>query len=366
MKNILVLEPYYGGSHKFFLEGLNKNVAADYTFMTLPARKWKMRMQLSAQWFVEQIKALPQTTRKFDLVFCSSFIDIAVLKALLCDVPGWNHQANILTYFHENQYGYPQQFINNHQHQFLSINFNSALTSDALGFNTVFNRENFLVGCRKILKSSSDMKLTHLIDTIRSKSTILYPGIDFTTIDQQAAKKCQDNTVPTIVWNHRWEHDKDPETFFASLEYLERAELDFKLIVLGESFKNSPDCFIQARDRFKDKIVHFGFAQSYDDYTNLLAQGNIVVSTARHEFFGISIIEAARAGCLPVLPRDLSYPELFGEQFLYKRGKLNKTLARVIQTQSWKKQNNYKKMTGKFSWDELKGQYSAWFNANSR
>ena len=58
MKRVLILEAYYGGSHKLFLQGLQKAVKADYTLFTLPARKWKMRMQLSAIWFAEQISIL--------------------------------------------------------------------------------------------------------------------------------------------------------------------------------------------------------------------------------------------------------------------------------------------------------------------
>ena len=35
-----------------------------------------------------------------------------------------------------------------------------------------------------------------------------------------------------------------------------------------------------------------------------------MISTANHEFFGISVVEAVSAGALPLLPTRLSYPEL--------------------------------------------------------
>ena len=35
-----------------------------------------------------------------------------------------------------------------------------------------------------------------------------------------------------------------------------------------------------------------------------------MLSTARHEFFGVAVVEALLAGCLPWLPDRLSYPEL--------------------------------------------------------
>ena len=49
-KHILVLESYYGGSHKSFLDGLQAHLPVHLTLVTLPARKWKMRMQLAAPW----------------------------------------------------------------------------------------------------------------------------------------------------------------------------------------------------------------------------------------------------------------------------------------------------------------------------
>lgn len=41
-----------------------------------------------------------------------------------------------------------------------------------------------------------------------------------------------------------------------------------------------------------------------------MQKGDIVVSTARHEFFCTAIMEAIYCGCHPVLPRDLTYTEL--------------------------------------------------------
>ena len=41
-----------------------------------------------------------------------------------------------------------------------------------------------------------------------------------------------------------------------------------------------------------------------------MAETAVVISTAHHEFFGISILEAIHAGAFPILPNRLSYPEL--------------------------------------------------------
>ena len=59
-----------------------------------------------------------------------------------------------------------------------------------------------------------------------------------------------------------------------------------------------------------DKVVHLGFLPSAADYRDVVAGSDVVISTARHEFFGVSVVEAIFLGCLPVLPNDLSYPEI--------------------------------------------------------
>ena len=115
--------------------------------------------------------------------------------------------------------------------------------------------------------------------------------------------------VPVVLWNHRWEYDKDPAAFFGALRAVADAGVDFELIVAGESYQTEPAEFARARSAFADRIVWFGTA-SDEQYPDLLRRADVVVSTARHEFFGVAVVEAITAGALPVLPRRLSYPEL--------------------------------------------------------
>jgi len=358
MKRVLVLEPYYGGSHKHFLDGLRQKISAEYTVFTLPARKWKMRMQLSAPWFFSKIKELPLPKRCFDTVLCSTFVDVGMLRALLDRIEGWNANSRFLTYFHENQFGYPRRSGDKFYHQFTAINFNSALASDGVAFNSYFNRQNFLNNCSQYVKSAVDMDLSWTLDTLRRKSVVRYPGIDFAEIDKSGIKS--DNRVPVIVWNHRWEHDKNPEEFFYGLEELEDEGIDFKLILLGQSFLFYPECFEQAQIRFQKKIVHCGFAASYSEYVSLLHQGDIVVSTSLHEFFGIAVVEAFRAGCVPVLPARLSYPELFEGNFLYDEGKFVMVLRHALLSRAKLDLLEIRRLTDKFSWEYLAGEYEEW------
>ncbi len=357
-KRILIVEPYYGGSHRHFLEGLKQAIDAEYTLLTLPARKWKMRMQLSAPWFAEQLRTMKCEERKFDLILCSTFVDVAVLRALLCNVEGIERSMKYYTYFHENQFAYPgqEEAINNRQ--FTAINFTTALASDGVAFNSQYNSKSFIENCGKYLKKSTDMNLTSSLANIEGKSCILFPGLDFSTIDR--APKRKETTTPIIVWNHRWEHDKNPETFFNALYALKERDIPFQLIVLGQSFKYRPSCFKEAEKRLRKEILHFGFAESRDEYAALLGQGDIVVSTSHHEFFGISILEAVRAGCRPLLPKRLSYPELFAEKYLYSDNCLIPSLEKLLCEEERLSEMVSRQLTDRFQWSQMMEKYKEW------
>jgi glycosyltransferase involved in cell wall biosynthesis len=115
-----------------------------------------------------------------------------------------------------------------------------------------------------------------------------------------------------ILWAARWEHDKGPDTFFEALDLLDRRGVRFLLGVIGEQFRTAPPIFDQASERFADRIVRWGYQESREAYETALQDADVFVSTAEHEFFGISAVEAVAAGCWPLLPRRLAYPEVFG------------------------------------------------------
>ena len=352
---VLVLEPYYGGSHKSFLEGLCRNLPFTFDLMTLPARKWKLRMRLSAPFYAQE---LHKSGRRYDRILCSTFVDVAAFRGL---APSWVREVPLLTYFHENQFAYPTQFVDERDLTFTLTNLTTALSSNRIAFNSLHNLESFLEGIRRTLKHSYDLKLENTIEEILNKSRVLPPGIDFSAIDE--AETESRTGPPVVVWNHRWEHDKDPDAFFEALFDLDREGIDFGLVVLGESFKSYPQVFDEAMKRLSTKILHFGYVRSRKDYARWLKQGSIVVSTARHEFFGISILEAVRAGCRPLLPRRLSYPELFPEDFLYDEDDFSDQLKEAIRKKRLSHHTSMR-LTKPVSWNELAPTYESWINGS--
>ena len=95
------------------------------------------------------------------------------------------------------------------------------------------------------------------IDLISEKSDVLYIGCDLNKFDQH--KKNQNSQVPLILWNHRWEFDKNPETFFNTLFKLKNNNINFELAVIGEQFKEYPKIFDKAKSDFRNQYSSFWF-----------------------------------------------------------------------------------------------------------
>ncbi len=241
---------------------------------------------------------------------------------------------------------------------FALTNVTTALASDRIAFNSRYNLTSFLAGAQRLMKHSPDLKLDHFLESIHDKSSILFPGIDFSMIDVE--QDTQRDSSPVILWNHRWEHDKNPELFFKTLFTLDEEGIDFRLIVLGQSFEESPAIFEEARQKLATKIIHFGYVADERDYTKWLRMSDIVVSTANHEFFGISVIEAVRSGCRPLLPNRLSYPELFPGEYLYSDNDFKNRLKEMIQAGKRLSQTQAKSLTNSFSWETLEPAYNNW------
>ena len=137
------------------------------------------------------------------------------------------------------------------------------------------------------------------------------------------------NPVVHIAWPHRWEHDKDPEAFCQVMMQLHENGLDFKVSMLGEVYDKVPEIITTMKETLGDKIAVFGFVPSKQEYYNLLSSADVVVSTAKHEFYGVSMLEAAWLGCYPLAPNNLVYPELYPQECLYNTiNQLYKKLAK--------------------------------------
>jgi len=305
---ILALEPYYGGSHRAVLDGLVAHVDAEWTLVTLPARKWKWRMRGAAITMAEQAASL---AGDFDLVFASTFINLAEFRGL---VGGRLAATPAIVYFHENQLVYPNRHTAEWDFQFPLTNITSALSAERCVFNTQWNLDQFVGAIPGFIREFPDHQPRGLAERIAAKSQVIHPPFDPEVLD--AAPVTRGERV-RIVWPHRWEHDKNPEEFFSAVAILAEEGLDFEVAVAGQVFRDVPQVILDAERALGDRLVHLGEPESREAYAALLAGSDVAVSTADNEFFGLAMIEAAYAGCTPIVPDRLAYPELYPAHLRY-------------------------------------------------
>ncbi|KRT83189.1 hypothetical protein AMK59_4688, partial [Oryctes borbonicus] len=163
---------------------------------------------------------------------------------------------------------------------------------DLIVFNSGFNKESFLKNIRSVIKLLPDYKPNDLQLKIGPKCKVLYFPIDFTIMS--LSKPSSD--ILTIVWPHRWEFDKNPDFFFKVLYRLKKSNKKFLVSLLGQTFTDVPPAFSVAREYLEAEIVNFGFVENKEEYFKILGTSHIAVSTADHEFFGVSMLEATYCG----------------------------------------------------------------------
>ncbi|MBU2488843.1 MAG: DUF3524 domain-containing protein [Proteobacteria bacterium] len=303
---ILFLEPFFGGSHRDFALGYAESSGHEIVLATLPARFWKWRMRGAALHFFREIESLSP----FDAILATDLMGVADFRALFSmrgPVPP------IFLYIHENQLTYPLAPGESLDVHFGFTDITSALAADRLAFNSATHRDAFLAALPGFINQMPEFLPTWVPGAVAKKSSVLTPGCRFDPGPLPLAPLPKG--PPLVIWNHRWEFDKNPGDFFAALYALADQGLDFHVALLGENFQFVPKPFLDARERLGDRVAAYGHEPSREQYLQWLRQGTVVVSTANQENFGISVVEAVRAGCLPLLPRRLSYPEILPEAF---------------------------------------------------
>lgn len=345
--HIVMLEPYYGGSHACFADMFTQHSRHNVELYTLPARKWKWRMRGSAIWFTQKNKEWVEKAGRgeIDLIFCNDMMSVADLRALL---PPDARRIPIVCYFHENQLTYPLSEADQRDYQYGMTNIASCLTADAVWFNSIYHRDQFLRAVDQLMGKMPDYVPVGMTQCILDKSSIHYPPVSVEYRNRKmtclatppAGYPKQPTGCAKILWSHRWEYDKNPEPFFHALIKLADDGFDFELVCLGEQFRTAPEVFEKVWHKLQKHIIHTGYMPSREDYLALVEQCDLVVSTAIQENFGIAMIEAVMLGCQPVLPDRLVYPEIIPDEFhsrcLYQDDHdLFSRLKNLLEGQGW-------------------------------
>ncbi|HEY7884932.1 MAG TPA: DUF3524 domain-containing protein, partial [Cellvibrionaceae bacterium] len=138
---VLVLSAYDAPSHKRWHQNLVDALDdIHWTVLTLPPRYFRWRIRANSLYWA--LACREQLLQPYDVVLATSMTDLTGLRSLLPELA----KIPTIIYFHENQFVYP---VTLQQHALLEpqmMTLYSALSADALVFNSAFNRDTFMAG----------------------------------------------------------------------------------------------------------------------------------------------------------------------------------------------------------------------------
>ncbi len=248
---------------------------------------------------------------EFDVLLTTDMVDLATLRGLRPDLA----RLPSVTYFHENQISYPwspsdQDVSHQFDRRYGWINYTTALASEQCWFASEYHLQVWSQALPEFLRVFPKGRKLPLPQSDKYHVYPLPLELNFLITSKRPTREPPSAHTPTIVWNHRWEHDKNPTDFFAVVDQLAAEHWDFQLIVLGKRYARAPAVFAKAKQAHQHRILHWGYADSRSEYEAWLLRSDIALVTSKHDYFGIAVVEAIAAGAAPVLPRYLDNLEL--------------------------------------------------------
>jgi len=308
-KTILLLSAYDTPSHVYWREGLVEHFPEyEWHTLVLPPRyfSWRIRGNSLSWAFGKDREAL---YRKYDVIIATSMVDLSALRGFM------PHLGEIPTivYCHENQFVYPR---NDYQHSPVEQQLTSIYTvlcADKVVFNSTFNRKTFHDGAQKLLKMMPDFVPEDIAGIIDKKSVVIpVPLHDDCHLDIDKSKNF------TVIWNHRWEYDKGPDRLLLAIQAVLSKKIPIKFNIVGQKFRTEPEEFAQIHAVLTkaDALSNWGH-QSRKNYLHCLHSSHVALSTAVHDFQGLAVMEAVAAGCVPLVPDRLAYPDYYPAPYRY-------------------------------------------------
>ena len=176
---IILIEPFFSGSHKNWANGYQKNSQNEIDILSLKGIYWKWRMHGGAVTLANRFNEYIKTHDSLpDAILTTDMLNLPVFISLTRD-----HSTSIpiITYFHENQITYPwspqdRDKEKERDHHYGFINYATALASNAIWFNSQFHKESFITALHEFLRQFPDYKgIDSLTNSALKKRIILSP-----------------------------------------------------------------------------------------------------------------------------------------------------------------------------------------------
>ncbi len=329
-RRVLVCEPWWRGSHRAWAEGWAQHTRHDLDVVGVRAGSWRWRLRAGA---VPVAAALADRLDRLDrdppdAVVVSGAVDVAQLlglarRRLPADVP-------VAVMQHESQLVHPTPDGRLDDEAALR-NWLSWRAADAVWWNSAFHRDAVLAALpgwlRSIPADDRGGDPDRLVADLAARSEVVHVGIDPPAAGPGAVPR---SGPPIVLWPHRWEWDKDPDAFVRALGRLADDGHDFRVVLAGDEPTVGTSARADVAAELGRRVAAVGPFER-EAYEAWLAVADVVVSCARHEFFGVGVAEAIVHGAWPVVPDDLAYREVVPDCApRYRRGTFGSALRSAL------------------------------------
>lgn len=298
--SVLLVEPFYGGSHKQLID-LLAGETPGCLLCCLPAKKWHWRMRTSALYLSQKIPY----GKNYKVLFASSILNLAELVALRPDLVPMKK----VLYFHENQLVYPVRKQQDRDFQYGYNQILSCLVADVVVFNSHFNMESFLSSINSFLKLMPDYRPQGLNEIIRPKCRVVYFPL------MPPDQLCEASSANDL---HEQEDDLKQKNSLSDTSVKKISCVKMNVSPVSHSELSRP--------------LHIVWAHRW--------------------------LEAVQYGCYPLCPNKLVYPEIFSSPYLFSTPQqLVKKLRYFCRNPQHARKHRIMVDWRKFSWDRLKQEF---------
>ncbi|XP_066543607.1 tRNA-queuosine alpha-mannosyltransferase isoform X2 [Amia ocellicauda] len=358
--SVLLIEAFYGGSHKQLIDLLQENVEDCVTF-SLPAKKWHWRARTASLYFMQ---AIPSSST-YRVLLTSSVLNLAELVALRPDLG----KLKKILYFHENQLVYPVRKSQDRDFQYGYNQVLSCLVADVVVFNSSFNMESFLTSISTFMKLIPDHRPKDLEKLIRPKSQVLYFPIKFPDVRRFLPE--HKHFYKSRMYGIDASTNPDSSGCLSDLQRKQPTENNTSNLTPGPNKIMSTTC---PEEAFKSPETSQEMNRTQNPETAVLQHeedkppnfnpcdtrkmverddgGN--QSRPLHIVWPHRWLEAVHCGCYPLCPKALVYPEIFSAEYLYSTPEqLFKKLQDFCRKPDIVRRHHVKVDTDQFSWAAL-------------
>lgn len=314
---LLYVESYGAGSHWRVARLLQRRSKHRIDIVRLARDNWRALALTGHRAISAALDTL--APERFDAIVFSGPADT---QRVMSRLPAYWTSIPTIAYFHESQWTYPADGVDRLPH--LVSHLETVESCDAIWFNSRYHRDIFRRTALRHRSPSVRALAASILPDHWHKTNVIYPPV------QIAARPVRRSEELTISWSARWERDKRPDIMLDVIRELVRMNVKIRLHILGSDRLHweetvSRNEAVNGTVADKSGFLHRG------DYEEAFAGSDVWLSTAEHEYFGVSAIEASLLGAIPVVPNALAYRETLPSAIFYPPGDIEGAARRILE-----------------------------------